>query len=363
MREILKFTTLVALVSVTTWAAPVKVDKAPAPKTVAPEKSAGPRDEGQKGLQNGSDAADRPWARGVSDEKQKNALELFKLGNAALRESLWVKAAQQYREALTQWDHPAIHYNLALALVNLDQPVETHEHLVAALKYGAAPLDSDKFDQANRYKALVEKQLARVDVRCSVEGAVVKLDGRELFIAPGRYEGLERAGPHTVVASKEGFLTNEQSRSLPPGEVSQFDLKLMTTEQLTEYRRLWPAWVPWVVFGSGAVVAGAGAGLHLLSRNDYASYDRGITSCVRPETGGCVPTADLQATKARADGLQTGAYMAYGLGGAAVITGSVLLYVNRLQPYTTSLEAKAPEVTILPLLAPGTAGAALSMSF
>jgi alanyl-tRNA synthetase len=86
-----------------------------------------------------------------------------------------------YREALGKWDHPAIHYNMALALLNLDQPVETYEHFVSALKYGQEPLDSDKFDQANRYKSLLEKQLAGVDIRCNMEGATVKLDGKVLY--------------------------------------------------------------------------------------------------------------------------------------------------------------------------------------
>ena len=64
---------------------------------------------------------DRPWAKGVSPEAQKAADELFRQGNDLLRESLFVQAATKYREALRRWDHPGIHYNLALALLNLDQ--------------------------------------------------------------------------------------------------------------------------------------------------------------------------------------------------------------------------------------------------
>ena len=112
-------------------------------------------------------SGERPWAKGVPQAKQEKAFALFRDGNSALKESLFVKAAQIYREALQSWDHPAIHYNLALALVNLDQPLETHEHLLAALKYGAAPLDSDKYEQALRYRALVEKQLAKEKDRAS----------------------------------------------------------------------------------------------------------------------------------------------------------------------------------------------------
>ena len=69
-----------------------------------------------------TETGDRPWAKGVSKERQEAAWEVFREGNALLKDSLFAKAADKYREALKSWDHPAIHYNLALALVNLDQP-------------------------------------------------------------------------------------------------------------------------------------------------------------------------------------------------------------------------------------------------
>jgi len=107
--------------------------------------------------------ADRPWAKGISPEEQKAALDLFNEGNNLLRDALFPKAAEKYREALTHWEHPAIYYNLALALVNLDQPVEMYDALDKAMAFGAAPLDADKYDRAKGYKILVEKQLALVE--------------------------------------------------------------------------------------------------------------------------------------------------------------------------------------------------------
>ena len=100
--------------------------------------------------------AQRPWVVGVPAREQKAATDLFREGNALLKESLFVQASAKYREALSHWNHPGIHYNLALALLNLDQPIEVYKHLEEALKYGPAPLDADKFDHANRYRALIE---------------------------------------------------------------------------------------------------------------------------------------------------------------------------------------------------------------
>lgn len=305
---------------------------------------------------------ERPWARGVPEAKRTRALELFRDGNAALKESLFVKAAQTYREALTYWDHPAIHYNLALALVNLDQPVETHEHLLAALKYGASPLDSDKFEQAQRYKSLVEKQLTTIEVSCELAGAAVRLDGRPLFTAPGKWSGVVRSGPHTLIATRDGYLPNEQSVTLAGGERRSFDLKLLSAEELTEYRRKWAVWVPWTVVAAGAVLAGTGVALHLGARDSFEQFDKAIAGCVRPDTGGCVPSVGIAGMKQRGEALQGVAITSYFLAGAALTTGAVLVYMNRLQPYQRSLGV-TPQVTIAPILGPGGGGATLVVGF
>ena len=311
---------------------------------------------------------ERPWAKGVSKEKQAEAIALFREGNANLRDSLWSKAVEKYNAALKIWDHPGIHYNLALALVNLDRPIETHDHLQAALKYGAMPLDSDKHDQALRYMVLVEKQLTRIDVRCDLPGASVKLDGREIFVGPGRYEGLVTAGKHSIIATKEGYLPREINETFPPGDTRIVDVQLQTEADMMEMRRLFSNAIPWTVLLGGVAVAGGSLGLHFAANGSYQAYDRGINDCSNadPVVGGCTPSLDLQSKKATGDTLQSLAFVGYGVGGAAVLTGAILLYVNRLQPYrrqTVDVVNTKPEVTVAPLLGPGVGGAQLNVSF
>lgn len=306
--------------------------------------------------------AERPWAKGVAPSAQKQALEIFRTGNAALKESQWRIAADRYREALALWEHPAINYNLALALLQLDQPIETYKRLEAALKYGAAPLDADKFEQAQRYRALVEKQVSRIELRCDVDGAVVKLNGQQVLVGPGTYKTMVRAGAITVVASKEGFLTNEQSPTLLGGETRTLELTLVAAEQAVEYRRLFAAWIPFAVLGAGAALAGGGVGLHLSARNQFAAYDRGIEGCVDVATGGCVPSLDLAALKTQAQGQQAGALVLYSVGGAAIAAGAVLLYVNRPQPYRADVKVESA-FHLVPTIGPNGAGATLFLSF
>ena len=72
---------------------------------------------------------DRPWAKGVPEEAQKWAFVLFEEGNKLFENSEHAAALAKYRQALSVWDHPAIRYNAAVALINLDQPLAANENL------------------------------------------------------------------------------------------------------------------------------------------------------------------------------------------------------------------------------------------
>ncbi|HEX5754646.1 MAG TPA: hypothetical protein VFZ09_51155 [Archangium sp.] len=303
---------------------------------------------------------DRPWAKGVSPEQQKAAMVLFQSANALLKESVFVQAVEKYRQALEAWPHPAIHYNLALALMNLDQPVEVHEQLVAALRYGPAPLENEKYEYARNYKTLMERQLARVDISCDTPGATVTMDGQTLFVAPGKYSGLVRPGAHSIVATKEGFLPTDQSRTLLPGETAALQLKMFTSEDLIEYRRKWAAWMPWTVVGAG-VALGAGSGwLHLQARDNLRALDAGVTAC-----GGCFLTPALDATLTRGNTYQALAIGGYAVGGAALVTGVVLVFINQPQPFRIDPNQKKLEtgMSVAPLVGGGTGGILTTFRF
>jgi hypothetical protein len=311
-------------------------------------------------------AAERPWGVGVSLKEQKAATDLFREANALLKESLFVQAAAKYREALSHWNHPGIHYNLALALLNLDQPIEVYKHLEAALKYGPAPLDTDKFDHANRYRALIEKQLARIEVRCDKpSGAVVTMDGTRLFIAPGHYEELVRVGQHTIVAERKGYVGVQKTPTLPPGETTKIELRMFTAEQLTHYKRRWPLYVPVAVLAAGVVAAGVGGILNWQATESFKAYDRGVSSCsLGSATGGCTPNGALAGKRSAGDAMQGSAFALYGIGAALVAAGGVLMYLDRARPYHVEQgDTAQPPVIVAPVVSSNGGGATVMVRF
>jgi PEGA domain len=351
---------------------------APAPGAPAAGKPAKPPVESVDNNQTLGSDDERPWAAGVSDENQSAALRMFREGNASLNEGVFVTAVKRYRQALEQWDHPAIHYNLALALMNLDQPIEVYQSLAKALKYdpkaGPAPLDSDKYDRAKNYMLLAQKQVANVDITCDKPGAKVAVDGNVVFTGPGRYQGLVRVGKHSFVAEKAGYVTSVEAPYIGPGETMRFTLKLFSAEELTRHKRMWKAtWIPWTVAGTGGAIAIASGVLYAAGRSDIQDFDARITQC---GTMGCEITSELQDMRQSGDTKQTMAWVGFGLGAATIATGFVLAYVNRIRPYQIRPEdlqkeaAKRPGVAssltvtpLVPVAGSDITGAAASFRF
>ncbi|MFP2928680.1 hypothetical protein ACLESO_26485 [Pyxidicoccus sp. 3LG] len=287
----------------------------------------------------------------MSAPDQQAAQALFEEGNEWLKDSVFVDASRLYRRALQHWDHPAIHYNLALALMNLDQPIEVHKHLAAAVLHGPGPLEASRFEHALGYKALIEKQLARVEVTCALPGATVTMNGQTLFVAPGRFQGLVRPGVHSILARKEGYLPTDVSRTVMPGEKVSLDLKLYLPDEAIQYRRRWSQWLPWTVLGAGLTVTTGGAFLHSKADDRFQAFDSAAVTC-----GGCMPSPAMGSLRSRGETLQTTAVVGYAVGGAALVTGTVLLYLNRPQSYRVQPDVPALPVALTPTVGAGSGG-------
>jgi tetratricopeptide (TPR) repeat protein len=313
-------------------------------------------------------SGERPWAAGVSAAQQKAALSKFREGNELLNNGLFARASESYKLALTHWQHPAIHYNLALALMNVDQPIEAYESLQKAIVFGSAPLEKDKFDHAKEYMLLLEKQIAHIEVSCDKPGAKVSLDGKEVFVAPGSFKGRVRIGRHTFVAEKAGYTTRINAPFIGPGENFRIELKLYTAEELTRYNRRWQAtWMPYAVLGAGVATGMLGVVLELSANASYNDYDKAVADC-NVQNMGCPTTTDITSIRDSGDTKRTLGFVAYGVAGAAIGAGVVLAILNRPKAYQIRPEDLQDEqgqrtVTITPVLSPTMAGAMVQGRF
>ncbi|MBA3538291.1 MAG: hypothetical protein H0T79_01560 [Deltaproteobacteria bacterium] len=370
---------IAAMLGTTLCIAPVFAQ--PSPPTPLPNKPDPTKTDEKAGsnesLSNGA-GTERPWAKGVSEADQQTALAMFRDGNKDLNDGAYVIAADKYRKALKHWEHPAINYNLALALLNLDQPIEVLDNLQQAIKYGPAPLEKEKYEKANEYILLLEKQIAFIEVSCEKKGADVLVDGKKVFTAPGKYNARVRVGKHVFAAEPgagmgAGYTAKVTAPFIDAGQKYRIELKMYTVAELTRYKRTWErTWAPWVVVGTGAAVVIAGGLLNLSAQSSYDDFDKKVAEC-NAGTGtdaGCdVDNGGLRALRDSGDSKQTAGLVMYGVGGVAIAAGLTLAWINRPQAYQIRGEdfeneqAGAGKISLTPVVTPGMAGAMVHGSF
>ncbi len=374
------------LCSTVASAQPKPKDKAPAPAPTPtpipkpdtpkpPDEKAGSNESLQHGAQE-----ERPWAVGVSQERQAMALKYFHAGNKELNNGLFDNAIKQYRLALKEWEHPAIYYNLALALLKLDQPLEVYDSLQLAIKYGPAPLEADKYEHAQEYILLVSQQIANVEVTCKKPGAKVSLDGKEVFTVAadgtgGFHKQRVRIGRHTFIAEKPGVNVEAEASFIGPGETFRIELNLYSAEELTRTKRRWNAkWMPYAVLGGAVAVGAFGALMQVSASSSYDEFDAKVARCNTDSMGMGCAQSEVVALRDSGDTKKTLGYVGYGVAGAAVVAGLTLLYLNRettyqitADEYKKELRAKGRDtrtaVQFTPMIAPDAAGAMIHGSF
>jgi tetratricopeptide (TPR) repeat protein len=278
----------------------------------------------------GAHADDKPWAVGVSQQNQDAALALYKEGNAFFAQDQYKEALEKYVQALAIWDHPAIRYNAAVCLINLDRPVEAYEDLEAAMRFGEPPLGADLFKQGQSYKKLLAGRIAEVEVTAKSPEARVTLDGQPMLNGSGTTTRHVLSGDHQVVAEKPGYQTETKPVHVNGGDHVTIVIDLHPIEKAGELRRRFPRWVPWTVLGAGGAIAISSLPLLLAARSAYNDYDAGVGKYCYPS--GCPPAplpSQYPADRHRGDTLQSSGFVAIGVGGALVASGVALIVLNQ----------------------------------
>ncbi|HEY4057004.1 MAG TPA: hypothetical protein VGM39_10360 [Kofleriaceae bacterium] len=300
---------------------------------------------------------ERPWAKGVSEDKQSEALALFNRANAAFAQNDYTTAAQLYRKALEVWDHPAIRGNLAVALIQLDQPVEAYLQLERAFAYEAAPFDANVYAQLQTNYKLLKGQISRIVVVGDVQNASMSLDGGPL--QTGRK--IVRAGTHELVVRRIGYLTFSRNIVTEPDSDHTIDVKLVPLEDASKFSRRFASWKPWAVAGGGAALALVGVGFELAARGNVDDYEKEIS---RDCPNGCVPKdipSSVKSLKDRAYWETRVGITSVVVGGAAIAAGLTLVVLN--QPRRLRVDESGRVITLVPTVSESGAGFVAAGSF
>ncbi len=326
----------------------------------------------------------KPWRAGVTATQRWAAQKLLRKGNALMIRLDHAKALTVYREAIGHWDHPAIQFNIAQCLIQLDRPLEAYAALSKALRYGQAPHSPSHYRQALGYKKLLLGRLAWLTVRCSVPGARVTVNGKDWFVGPGEEKRLVLPGRHQILAAKKKFVTSTRRVVVMPGKVEVVKLVLVPMTVVgaggvrTETKRRWKRWMPWTVLGVGAAVALAGLPLALKSRSESDAFDSYIkATCTQPAEGGDLPgclvstiPASVYDHQSAGETYSKASIAVFAVGGAAVVAGIVLVILNRGR--LVEVEGEDPSnppksgagtVMVLPVVSPHEVGVSAAFRF
>ncbi|WP_437931558.1 PEGA domain-containing protein [Sorangium sp. So ce291] len=231
------------------------------------------------------------------------------------------EARAKYEEALAAWEHPELRLYLGRVLKSMGLPLPAHDNLRLSLRWGPGSLDPEIEQEARAaMRALVEQELAVIQVRSDEPGATVLLDGNLWFLGPGAERRTVMPGEHIVTARKNGYFTIVKPITVLTGKEASIQVDLRVDAAVTRQR--WPAWVPWTTLGAGVILGVAGGGLMWHARANEPSCAPWCTA----------EFADEHDRRLLENGLGIGALVA---GGAMVTTGTVLLFMNRPVSYRT----------------------------
>ncbi|KYF51697.1 hypothetical protein BE04_01055 [Sorangium cellulosum] len=274
----------------------------------------------------------RPWHQGISDDRKQRAHELFTEARALHRRMMFAEARVKYEEALAAWEHPDLRLYLARVLKSLGLPLLAYENLRLALRWGPGTLAPETEQEARAaMRALMEHELAAIEIRCDEPGAAVLLDDKPWFVGPGAERRMVTPGEHVVMVRRDGYSTVVKPILVIAGKEASGQLARRVDTVIGQPR--WPAWVPWTMLGAGAALGVAGGGLmwsDAAHEGDQASGDLAI-----------------------------GAFVA---GGATMITGTVLLLMNGPQVYRVHDRGEV-EIELRPIASLGPAGLSARLVF
>ncbi|HUS67270.1 MAG TPA: hypothetical protein VMZ28_22185 [Kofleriaceae bacterium] len=199
---------------------------------------------------------------------------------------------------------------------------------------------------------------AEVVLTCRSSGGQILVDGLSRLVCPATITLRLAPGTHRIRAHKPGYSSPTHELIVLAGERRAIEIGLTAGPGHRLVQR-WDTWVPWGVAGGGAALALTGGLLLARSSRNFDAYDEAVAR--RCADTGCSADeiADLDDLESRAELQNRLGVTALLLGGAGIVAGTVMIYLNEPR-----IVAEPPgRLVWSPLLAPDAVGLAAAARF
>jgi hypothetical protein len=294
------------------------------------------------------DAAELSKARAAFQQ----AIELEQAGN-------WSAAVQRFREVGQVRMTPQVRFHIALCEEKLGR-------LVAAL--GGYELALGGADAVGaEFKSEVEQNIARLRQRipklvitrgAGAEAATIELNGVSVGEGSIGVEVPQDPGPHSVTAKASGFKPFEATVTLEEGQKQNVAIIMEPLPPEPEPVRPQQApsklkIVPYVVGGAGAAT--------ILASSVFLILRQSTASDLEDKCKGDVCPTSEKSTYSRLKTYHYATIVTFGAGVAAVGTAAALLVIDARAK--KKQDEQPPQVSVIPTLSPGHAGATAIVRF
>ena len=278
------------------------------------------------------------------------AKDIFKVAQKLYKEARYADAIAKFEEAYVLKPSPVIIYNIGKCHEQLGDVPKAMRSYRDYLRLSPDAKDKDTVSDAiaNLERRLKEKGLQQLLVFADPPGALIEVDGKVLGNSPASIE--LTAGNHKLSVKADGYEPTERAFVMQTARATEMTINLRKVEASTppldapkkeepkpvaltptttgtttagttgvtktaepekKGGRVWT----WVAGGLAVGSAGAGVGLGVAAQGTAAKVP------MAP-----IGQAPMQAQQAQ--GLATGANVAYGVAGAAAVTAVILFFVE-----------------------------------
>jgi hypothetical protein len=274
---------------------------------------------------------------GVAHAQDQAAAEaLFKEGRALMKSGDYAAACAKFEASEKLDGGLGTLMNLGACYEKLGRTASAWARYTEAAQVAAKTDDKREAGARERVTALAPKlPYLKIHVTATAPSIVVKRDDTVVDPAALDVEIPVDPGEHVISAEAPDRAPFRVTHTIAEGahdsvEVPELAMPLAVPPPPVDNtpRRRWARWVPWAVVGGGVAFAVAGAIFLWRSGDDQDTYDsRVATECMTGCSGALAD--ELHGIQDRAN-LEKGlAIGGLAVGGAALVTGAVLVIMNR----------------------------------